>query len=478
MYKYKKIILFILLVFSCSAYALLPANQSQSLNEWENVDSPDLSEQNSMLTENILTQLQNLKFKIDDNYFYVDKKRFPISIKEESFDKFVSDNNLPEVFSGSFRAYQEVRNETGKVKNIKYIQFTDDISNNNFSHYLTKNNQLLYIDNIIVIIVGDDFFVYAENYQAEKFKALADKFMSIPLPLNSRQLNEYISSDKVMYHFGSSSKNFRQFLAIPFITDDFTYLGVKLKNNVDTIIPVLIIYYPDSGQEVNLYLFSNQYQVLDQLLLSSYEREAFTDLPAQNSHEDADFVINENNQIDIHYKYYDGKMLFKRYQVTNLEKIEELPVSSSCYAGSLKEGYTDSSKSLLLTKEQVNNYLRFDNNFSSIENMPNTLLSLNIQNQQLCVDYLNSYSFKVNSMNTRDFFNNDELYQQQLTNFKKIGIDITDNIQYLEFSDANIKKLLPWLIQGNKAIYINNKLFLVGEKFFIILNQPTKNDLS
>ncbi|WP_176701798.1 hypothetical protein, partial [Gilliamella sp. HK2] len=79
--------------------------------------------------------------------------------------------------------------------------------------------------------------------------------------------------------------------------------------------------------------------------------------------------------------------------------------------------------------------------------------------------------------NSKQFFDNEALYQQQVENFKKYHIDISNELEYVTFKNIDELPIAKFLLNGNQAIYMNNTLFIVGKDYFVAYRQPTKEEL-
>lgn len=104
-------------------------------------------------------------------------------------------------------------------------------------------------------------------------------------------------------------------------------------------------------------------------------------------------------------------------------------------------------------------------------------MTLNIEENIFCLNYQQSFPITLNKINAKKFFNNENLYQQQVENFKKVGIDISNELEYITFQNIENTRLTNFLLNGNQAIYMDNKLFFVGENYFAFFWQPKDKEL-
>lgn len=104
-------------------------------------------------------------------------------------------------------------------------------------------------------------------------------------------------------------------------------------------------------------------------------------------------------------------------------------------------------------------------------------MTLNIEENIFCLNYQRSFSITLNKINSKKFFNNENLYQQQVENFKKVGIDISNELVYITFQNIENTRLTNFLLNGNQAIYMDNKLFFVGDNYFAFFWQPKDEEL-
>ena len=126
---------------------------------------------------------------------------------------------------------------------------------------------------------------------------------------------------------------------------------------------------------------------------------------------------------------------------------------------------------------QGNNYLRFANGLDYDE-FESRILTLMPKEKVFCIDYQRSFPITFGKMSSKKFFNNNELYQRYVTNFKRYNIDISKELEYIVFDNIDKSPLAKFLLNGNKAIYMKDTLFFVGENYFAAYRQPTESELT
>lgn len=80
-------------------------------------------------------------------------------------------------------------------------------------------------------------------------------------------------------------------------------------------------------------------------------------------------------------------------------------------------------------------------------------------------------------MSSKKFFNNNELYQWYIEKFKRYNIDISEELQYITINNIEKTPISKFLLNGNKAIYMEDTLFIVGENHFAAYRQPNEKQI-
>ena len=122
------------------------------------------------------------------------------------------------------------------------------------------------------------------------------------------------------------------------------------------------------------------------------------------------FTIDKNYFIERRQRFEDETIEVQHFQVTKEGKFQELPVTSNCYSElAVKDNKTHSKKSLLLTSQQANNYMRFESN--KFNELYDITLTLNPADKKLCVNYQQAYSFTFGKAKSKQLFCNEKRSQ-------------------------------------------------------------------
>ena len=320
-------------------------------------------------------------------------------------------------------------------------------------------------------------FLHLPNlYAISNDKSFSKELTQLPIieaPVNDKDVfNLYMENS-----LKEIPAHYKKYLDIPSYEGDYI-LAAKLPSIFSNINPYIISYVMESGENDSyLYLFSDNDKVSDKLMIFSYRTTTRGGpggygLPVGYRY----FNIDKNYSIERRQRFEDETIEIQHYQVNQNGKFKEIPVTSECYNQfPPKDKKKHSSKSLLLSNFQANNYLR--SYLEDKNNFYDMTMTLNIEENIFCINYQQSFPITLNKINTKKFFNNEHLYQQQVENFKKVGIDISNELEYITFQNIENTRLTNFLLNGNQAIYMDNKLFFVGENYFAFFWQPKDEEL-
>ena len=414
--------------------------------------------------------------KLRGNKFYFNNQSFLIKRNTMPAEDFFKSNNIEKTYF-SLKERQALLEYNYNIKlkdNITYLQFDKNIDNSLLKQYVTQNRQALLLDDMLLLFGKDGEPVfYSKPYFEKEFIQQVPPLATINVPFN--QVDAFVLyQDHVLKPL---SIHFKNFLDLPWFATDIS--GAKYPSISPIINPILIDVGWDSGDiDSYLYLFSNDYKVLDKLVLFGY-RTTTRGGPGGSGYTVGYhyFTIDKNYFIERRQRFEDETIEVQHFQVTKEGKFQELPVTSNCYSElAVKDNKTHSTKSLLLTDEQANNYMRFES--KRIDELYDISLTLNPADKKLCVNYQQAYSFTFGKAKSKQLFGNEKLYQQQVENFKKFNIDISNELEYITFDNIDKSPLAKYLLNGNKAIYMNEMLFIVGENYLAAYRQPTETELT
>ena len=414
--------------------------------------------------------------KLRGNKFYFNNQSFLIKRNTMPAEDFFKSNNIEKTYF-SLKERQALLEYNYNIKlkdNITYLQFDKNIDNSLLKQYVTQNRQALLLDDMLLLFGKDGEPVfYSKPYFEKEFIQQVPPLATINVPFN--QVDAFVLyQDHVLKPL---SIHFKNFLDLPWFATDIS--GAKYPSISPIINPILIDVGWDSGDiDSYLYLFSNDYKVLDKLVLFGY-RTTTRGGPGGSGYTVGYhyFTIDKNYFIERRQRFEDETIEVQHFQVTKEGKFQELPVTSNCYSElAVKDNKTHSTKSLLLTDEQANNYMRFES--KRIDELYDISLTLNPADKKLCVNYQQAYSFTFGKAKSKQLFGNEKLYQQQVENFKKFNIDISNELEYITFDNIDKSPLAKYLLNGNKAIYMNEMLFIVGENYLAAYRQPTESELT
>ena len=414
--------------------------------------------------------------KLRGNKFYFNNQSFLIKRNTMPAEDFFKSNNIEQAYI-DLKEQQELLEYNYNIKlkdNITYLQFDKNIDNSLLKQYVTQNRQAVLLDDMLVLFGknGEPVF-YSKPYFEKEFIKQVPPLPTINVPFNA-------DDAFVLYREGVLKKlsiHFKNFLDLPWLAIDIS--GAKYPSISPYINPILINVLWEIGESDSyLYLFSTDYKVLDKLLLFDY-RTTSRGGPGGSGYTVGYryFTIDKNYFIERRQRFEDETIEVQHFQVTKEGKFQELPVTSNCYSElAVKDNKTHSTKSLLLTSQQANNYMRFKQ--ITFDELDDVTLTLNPADKKLCVNYQQAYSFTFGKAKSKQLFGNEKLYQQQVENFKKFNIDISNELEYITFDNIDKSPLAKYLLNGNKAIYMNEMLFIVGENYFAAYRQPTESELT
>ena len=414
--------------------------------------------------------------KLRGNKFYFNNQSFLIKRNTMPAEDFFKSNNIEQAYI-DLKEQQELLEYNYNIKlkdNITYLQFDKNIDNSLLKQYVTQNRQAVLLDDMLVLFGknGEPVF-YSKPYFEKEFIKQVPPLPTINVPFNA-------DDAFVLYREGVLKKlsiHFKNFLDLPWLAIDIS--GAKYPSISPYINPILINVLWEIGESDSyLYLFSTDYKVLDKLLLFDY-RTTSRGGPGGSGYTVGYryFTIDKNYFIERRQRFEDETIEVQHFQVTKEGKFQELPVTSNCYSElAVKDNKTHSTKSLLLTSQQANNYMRFKQ--ITFDELDDVTLTLNPADKKLCVNYQQAYSFTFGKAKSKQLFGNEKLYQQQVENFKEFNIDISNELEYITFDNIDKSPLAKFLLNGNKAIYMNEMLFIVGENYFAAYRQPTESELT
>ena len=326
---------------------------------------------------------------------------------------------------------------------------------------------------LVLIVILNLNISFALSKERIFSKEIASQLPVIKIPLNHNDSFELYRDDLLK----RIPIDFKVFLNIPEEVDDI--LGAGLPSIIHGVNPLFIDAIRESGEaDLYIYIFSDDYKVIDKLLVFSY-RTTTRGGPGGSGQAVGYryFTMDENYFIERRQRFEDETMEVQHFQVTKEGKFQELPVSSSCYSQlAIKDNKKHSTKSLLLTDKQANNYMRSKS--ERLNELDSITLTLNPNEKKLCVNYQQVYSVSFGKISSRQLFGDEKIYQQQAENFKKYNVDISNDLKYIEFKNIEQTPLAKFLLNGNRAIYMNDMLFIVGKNYFVAYRQPTVNELT
>ena len=431
----------------------------------------------------------NLRVKFENNVFYVNDSKYSVTVgKAESISKLIPENLLN---SDLLKDFSLPKNE------VHYIQFDSSIDSE-FAKLLLPERKIVYLNEQLIFINQDMVLSFLKSSGQDSFKNISKAFPSLKLPYNSRITGNYVWDSNYNHFFYSVfnenefyphniPRNFINYLELTnnkLIEQRNNYIinisGINLPVIHKNIRPTLIEGIQENGEIITyLYLFSENYELLDKLILKKVDgltrKESHIDDLAQGF---IYYKIDENYLIERQQRFADETIEIQHYKITKEGKFKEVPVTSDCYKKSASNvNNLQSKQSLLLMSNQGNNYLRFANGLDYDE-FESRILTLMPKEKVFCVDYQRSFPITFGKMSSKKFFNNNELYQRYVTNFKRYNIDISKELEYITFNNIDKSPLAKFLLNGNKAIYMKDTLFFVGENYFAAYRQPTESELT
>ncbi|MFQ0973672.1 hypothetical protein [Gilliamella sp. CG35] len=414
--------------------------------------------------------------KLRGNKFYFNNQSFLIKRNTMPIEDFFKSNNIEQAYI-DLKKKQTLLEHSYNIKlkdNITYLQFDKNIDNSLLKQYVTQNRQALLLDDMLLLFGknGKPVF-YSKPYFEKEFIKQVPPLPTINVPFNQDDAF-MLYQERVLKPL---SIHFKNFLDLPWVAIYIS--GAKYPSISSIINPIFIDVSWDSGDvDSYLYLFSNDYKVLDKLVLFGY-RTTTRGGPGGSGYMVGYhyFTIDKNYFIERRQRFEDETVEVQHFQVTKEGKFQELPVTSNCYSKlAVKDNKIHSTKSLLLTSQQANNYMRFES--VRIDELYDITLTLNPANKKLCVNYQQAHSFTFGKAKSKQLFGDEKRYQQQVENFKEFNIDISDELEYIAFDNIDKSPLAKYLLNGNKAIYMNEMLFIVGENYLAAYRQPTVIELT
>ena len=414
--------------------------------------------------------------KLHGNKFYFNKQAFLIKRNTMPIKDFFINNNIEKTYF-DLKEQKELQENNYNIKlddRITYLQFDKNIDNSPIKQYVTQNRQVVLLDDILLLFGknGKPVF-YSKPYFEQEFIKEVPQLPIINVPFNADDAF-ILNRDKILKKL---SVHYKNFLGIPY---DGIYLSGAQFSSISTDLNLIFVdVFWDSGEADSfLYLFSSDYKVLDKLLIFSY-RTTTRGGPGGDGQAVGYryFIIDKNYFIERRQRFEDETIEVQHHQVTKEGKFQELAVTSNCYSKfAIKDKKLHSTKSLLLTSHQANNYLRFDG--GDLYDLDDVTMTLKPNEKQFCINYQQSYPITFGKIDAKQFFGDDAFYQQQVENFKKYDIDISKDLDYITFNNIKNTPLAKFLWNGNQAIYMKNTLFIVGKDYFASYRQPTPEEVT
>jgi len=414
--------------------------------------------------------------KLHGNKFYFNKQAFLIKRNTMPIKDFFINNNIEKTYF-DLKEQKELLEYNYNIKlddRITYLQFDKNIDNSPLKQYVTQNRQVVLLDDILLLFGknGKPVF-YSKPYFEQEFIKEVPQLPIINVPFNADDAF-ILNRDKILKKL---SVHYKNFLGIPY---DGIYLSGAQFSSISTDLNLIFVdVFWDSGEADSfLYLFSSDYKVLDKLLIFSY-RTTTRGGPGGDGQAVGYryFTIDKNYFIERRQRFEDETIEVQHHQVTKEGKFQELAVTSNCYSKfAIKDKKLHSTKSLLLTSHQANNYLRFDG--GDLYDLDDVTMTLKPNEKQFCINYQQSYPITFGKIDAKQFFGDDAFFQQQVENFKKYDIDISKDLDYITFNNIKNTPLAKFLWNGNQAIYMKNTLFIVGKDYFVSYRQPTPEEVT
>ena len=422
--------------------------------------------------------LNNLRIKLINNTFYINDNKYLITKGKV--------NNISQLELGNLLSISDIEPFIAPNGEVNYLQFDSSIDDN-LAKLLLPKRRLIYIKDRLLFINEGFVMSFLKPSDKYSFEKINKSFPSINLPINSKCSCDFVKNDNYKNYPQNLSRSFINYLRLSNNDNLYTQLnnyiininGIKLPKIYNIINPFLI----DATQEnkekiIYLHLFSDKFELLDKIILESQSGSTRHD-PATGDLS-LGFVyynIDKNYKIERRQRFEDETIEVQHHQVTKEGKFQELAVTSNCYSKfAIKDKKLHSTKSLLLTSHQANNYLRFDG--GDLYDLDDVTMTLKPNEKQFCINYQQSYPITFGKIDAKQFFGDDAFYQQQVENFKKYDIDISKDLDYITFNNIKNTPLAKFLWNGNQAIYMKNTLFIVGKDYFASYRQPTPEEVT
>ncbi|TEA28156.1 hypothetical protein [Candidatus Schmidhempelia bombi] len=421
--------------------------------------------------------LKDFRIKLDNDNIYLNNNKYTV-IKNKVNDLSLLLSN--DILKSSSRKF-DLKPFIYPDGSINYLQFKTPVESD-FAKLLLPKSRVIYKDNKLLLINKGLTLSFLKPANSEEFKAFSNKFPISNLPINNNIIFDYTVNADVSIN---TSRRFLNHLRLFNNDNIYTQLnnyitnisGIRLPTFNENINPMIIYGYDENGETIAyFYLFSDTFNFLDKIILKNYY--GATREQATNMYPIGFFQpnIDKNYHIERQQRFRNETIEIQHFQITKEGKLQEVPVTSNCYSKfAIKDQNKHSAISLLLTSKQANNYLRFDG--GKVEELDSMTLTLNSNEKKFCVNYQQAYSISFGKANSKQFFGNKKVYQQQVENFKKYNIDISNELEYITFENVDKTPLNKFLLNGNQAIYMNNTLFIVGKDYFVAYRQPTKEEL-
>ncbi|MBX4132712.1 hypothetical protein JMI89_03585 [Frischella sp. Ac48] len=422
--------------------------------------------------------LNDLRVKLVNNIIYINNNQYNVIVRQTS--------DISQLLTKELIENPIINEFILPTGNINYLQF-EDVLDINLAKLLLPKGRLILGKEKLLFINESLVASFLKPKDKNSFLTLANKFPALDLPINSQSSTDFIKDENYHNYPQNISRSYLHYLKLfdnnrlyEQLNNYLTNLnGIKLPKINNVIDTILIIGTQENEEKiVYLYLFSEQFNFSDKIILSSQigmtrHNPATGDLPIGFIY----YNIDKNYFIERRQRFEDETIEVQHFQVTKEGKFQELPVTSNCYSElAVKDNKIHSTKSLLLTSKQANNYMRFESNI--FNELYDITLTLNPADKKLCVNYQQAYSFTFGKAKSKQLFGDEKLYQQQVENFKKFNIDISNELEYITFDNIDKSPLAKYLLNRNKAIYMNEMLFIVGEDYLAAYRQPTASELT
>ncbi|MWP48084.1 hypothetical protein, partial [Gilliamella sp. Pas-s27] len=268
------------------------------------------------ISDTLVNETTNdLKIKLIGNKFYFNNQPFLIERNIMPAKHFFISNNIEQSYF-DLKKQQELLEYNYNIKldeRITYLQFDKDIDDTLLKQYITQNRQAILLDDILLLFGknGEPIF-YSKPYFEKEFIKEVSLLPIINVPFNTEDAY-VLYRDEILKKI---SIHFKNFLDLPW--DAIDIFGAKFSSISSIINPIFIDVAWESGETDSfLYLFSNDYKVLDKLLIFSY-RTTTRGGPGGDGQPVGYryFTIDKNYFIERRQRFEDETIEVQHFQVT------------------------------------------------------------------------------------------------------------------------------------------------------------------